>query len=289
MIASNYMPSVRTPTPAARALPTVLLAGPWELPEFAVARRGLPVLESAAIAPTLAAAIGRVGASVTPPELVLVAAPRPGLVTHEEVEQLGTVAPLARLVVVAGSWCEGEWRTGRPPAGVVRLYWHELAPWWRVALAALAEGFAPPWSAPLDEPRAGQMPVQRAKRGAAAPCGLIAVDAIDLATFEALAAGLAEFGWKCYWRPRGRNHSPMEEEPPPFSGGIWDGGQLDDDQRQALRQFCVQMRTQRAPVIALVDYPRAEHATMIAEAGAAAMFGKPYQVALVANELLRLI
>lgn len=284
MIASTYLSIERTSSPARQSLPTVLLAGPWELAEFSLARQGLPPLADAPVAPTLAAAIERAGASVAPPELVLVAAPRPRMATQEHVEQLGAVAPLARLVVVAGSWCEGEWRTGRPPSGAVRLYWHELASWWRTALESLAAGTAPPWSAPLDEPRAGLFDI-KGGQPSVAELGFIAVDSVDYATFETIAAGLSALGWRCRWRPRHRSQFAKNDDAAAFAGGIWDGGQLGATELQDLRQFCQRLPARRAPVIALVDYPRAEHAAAIAEAGAMAVIGKPYQWSHLADLL----
>jgi hypothetical protein len=288
MTASNFTTMRRSPPAAPSRLPTVLLAGPWELPEFAIARSPLPPIGDVAMAPTLDMAIEQVAASVTPPDLLLVAAPRPGLVTPEHVERLGAVAPLARLVIVAGSWCEGEWRTGRPPLGAVRLYWYELGAWWRAALAALADGAAPPWSGPLDEPRAGQAAARRLTHVLGESRGLIAVDAIDFETFETLAAGLSWFGWQCAWRPRGRLVAP-DDDAKSFAGGVWDGGQLDGRELESLRCFCDWLKPRRAPTVALIDYPRAEHASAIAGAGAAAMAGKPYRADWLADELARLV
>lgn len=331
MPASNSPATARATTAPLRRAPTVLFAGPWEFPEFTVARQSLALCQSkhfgldnsaagreppvsvastgglrprlvrelsfdAALAPldwtsalaTLDEAIRRVAESVTPPELVLVATPRPGLVTREHVVRLGAVAPLARLVIVGGSWCEGEWRTGRPPLGAVRLYWHELGAWWRTALAAREDGIAPPWSAPLDEPRAGRNVLEPPLRSVA-PRKRLAIDAIDVAAFEALAASLGEVGWDCAWRPRHRRGAADHDDAAAFSAGIWDGGQLDPAEVEHLRQFCLWLEPQRAPVLALVDYPRAEQVMTIADVGAAAMMGKPYQTVCIANELSRIV
>jgi hypothetical protein len=65
------------------------------------------------------------------PELIVMAQSRPGTVQSEDVERLRRRAPLAGVVSLAGSWCEGETRTGRPLPSAVRLYWYEFEPWWR--------------------------------------------------------------------------------------------------------------------------------------------------------------
>lgn len=58
-------------------------------------------------------------------EWVVFLSERPESVGRETVERWQRWFPLARFVVVLGTWCEGESRTGRPWPGVARMYWHE--------------------------------------------------------------------------------------------------------------------------------------------------------------------
>jgi hypothetical protein len=70
---------------------------------------------------------------------------RPGDLVRADVERLLAAAPLARTVALVGPWCEGEGRSGRPLAGVVRVPWRS----WRTRLAAelgLAGGACSPMS-----------------------------------------------------------------------------------------------------------------------------------------------
>ncbi len=59
------------------------------------------------------------------PAAVVVFQARPGSITQRDVERLHRHAPLARFIVVAGPWCEGELRSGQPARGVIRMLWHE--------------------------------------------------------------------------------------------------------------------------------------------------------------------
>ncbi len=74
------------------------------------------------------------------PDLIVIAQAFPGQVTTEQVERLRRAAPLARVLGLLGSWCEGEARTGRPWPGVIRVYWHQWTPRCRSELRALAQG-----------------------------------------------------------------------------------------------------------------------------------------------------
>ena len=136
--------------------------GPWEHAEFAALRAELDPQRQWTTVATLADLTAALAddsaenAAATnpfvplPPELVLLAQARPGADDPSQLERLRAVAPLTRVVVVAGSWCEGELRTGHPAAGVVRLYWYELASWWRAAVAEWEANETPAWSEPRE-------------------------------------------------------------------------------------------------------------------------------------------
>jgi hypothetical protein len=57
------------------------------------------------------------------PAAILLIQSRPGQIADRDVERLHAAAPLARLIVLVGPWCEGEMRSGRPWPGVVRIPW----------------------------------------------------------------------------------------------------------------------------------------------------------------------
>lgn len=52
---------------------------------------------------------------------------RPGEYSRQMVERIRRSFPILRFLLVAGTACEGEMRTGDVPSGVVRYYWHEWA------------------------------------------------------------------------------------------------------------------------------------------------------------------
>jgi hypothetical protein len=56
---------------------------------------------------------------------------RPGQITNETFQRVTALAPLVPSVLVVGSWCEGELRSGDPPDSITRYYWHQFEPHWR--------------------------------------------------------------------------------------------------------------------------------------------------------------
>jgi hypothetical protein len=270
--------STRTRWDPSALPPVVWFVGPWESAEFAGARPAIIDAKSCDFAsPDTARAALAAGA---PPEVVLLAQPRPGFWPQSEVDALLAAAPLARIVVVVGTWCEGEPRTGRPLVGALRLYWHELPAWWRQSLACRARGFAPHWSQPGGPRTRESSGVGVASHDLLAGQTIV-VDAVDFAVFEALAAALHPYGAASVWAPRGRG------ELEGAAAGIFDGSQLNSAEVADLRRFCARFDRRLAPVIVLVDFPRAEHFDVLREAGARALRGKPYSVAALAVELAR--
>src|SRR5215475_14097263 len=117
--------------------PTVLFLGDTEHADF---RDAAELLRDGSNSPV----------TPTSPELIVVAHSRPGAVCTEQIETVRRTWPLASIVVIAGSWCEGELRTGRPWPGVHRLYWYEFQEWWHRQLKLRAAGRCPDWARPAD-------------------------------------------------------------------------------------------------------------------------------------------
>lgn len=207
------------------------------------------------------------------PELIVAAHSRLGLVDIRRVEQIRSAAPLAGVVALLGTWCEGDGRTGPPLPGMRKLYWHQFAPWWRRQLALRAAGCCPEWArgdTSFTVP-AGSKNVKHTTRQ------LISNGVVVLATphwesADAIADVLQPAGFATVWQPRGRIASAVRG----IAAGIWDGGQLDNREATDLQEFCCRLRREAAPVIALLDYPRRDLCEVAQETGAAAVLGKPW-------------
>jgi hypothetical protein len=259
----------------------VWFVGGWGMNEFVHVRQVIETLPDAVTLGTLEEA-SAAAADATPPEVLLLAQPRPACFEQSSVDAFQSAAPLTRVAIVAGSWCEGERRSGRPLVGAVRLYWHEVPAWWRWNLALRVAGGTPDWSRPGDPNGMAAAP-GHLHPAAGPPCGTIAIDAIDVATFETLADSLRAFGITCSWSPRGRGDVAGA------SAVIWDGGQLDPHECEALVALRSRLGNDAVPIVALLDYPRAEYIRQVQALGAAVVLGKPYSVASLFIELSRAI
>ncbi|QDS98620.1 hypothetical protein [Adhaeretor mobilis] len=275
---------------------SVMLVGDWSQGEFATLREQLPAsslwLQANSLADALDAiapaadAVESLPVEQSPPELALVAMPRPGSARQSEVDALQHASPLTRIVTIAGTWCEGELRTGRPLTGVIRLYWYELAAWWHSALECLAKGASPPWSVALGDVRAGQNIAETLYNDPLTYREVI-IDAVDYSVFTALETALTPLHFTCHWEPRHRPELWRESDETPSRVAIWDGSQLDRLELENLQTFAQRMRQRNAPLVALLDFPRAEHIEIAASIGVTEVLAKPYQVAALVALLQR--
>jgi len=208
------------------------------------------------------------------PEVILIAESRPGTVGRGEIERLRRSAPLAGVVSLCGSWCEGETRTGQPIAGATRLYWYEFPNWWRRQLELYAAGRCPEWA------RADGYGFRIADCGLASG-GTVLVSAAEFDLADAISGALKPAGYRAVWY-RECDHS---ESPADVAAGIWLGGQLCDIELHRLSEFC----KVAAPVIALLDFPRRDRYEAARAAGATAVLGKPWSNVSLLSELQRAI
>jgi hypothetical protein len=205
------------------------------------------------------------------PELVVVAQSRPGSVRLADVERLQRRNPLAGIVALLGTWCEGETRTGRPWPGIARLYWYEFPAWFRRQLTLRAAGRCPEWSQ-CDFGLRGSNFGLRIAGGT--PRGVIQLSAASRETADALSDVLACAGFATIWQRPGNSASLVRGA----IAGIWDGGQLDQREADELASFCRRLDRYHTPVIAILDFPRRDRVEQAMQYGAAAVLGKPWRV-----------
>ncbi len=234
--------------------PSLLMAGDVEHAEFRE------------IVELLRADAELVASASSSPEVIVFFHSRPHSVRQHSLHDLRKAAPLAGVVVVAGSWCEGELRTGRVWPGVHRHYWYEFPAWWSRQVALRLAGRCPEWAKPSEFASVAISKQLGPLRD------LVALRTVCSSTAETLADQLKLAGYAATHQSPGRRPSPVRGA----TAGIWDGGQLHDAEAQDLSHFCTQLRADGAPVIALLDFPRRDSVDRALQLGAAVVLGKPW-------------
>ena len=104
-------------------------------------------------------------------------------------------APLCRFVALAGSWCEGESRSGRPLPAVPRVYWHQWSAWFDRELAELGGGRSGTLSLPLTATEEERL-LRGAETGRPRACGTIAIYGTERESAAMLADACRACGYE---------------------------------------------------------------------------------------------
>jgi hypothetical protein len=247
------------PSEAIRNVPlvTVLAIGPWDRGEFAPVASKLNSSGDWLSCDNCDVAAKLLLESEFAPELILIAQTLPGSIRQDEVELLRSDAPLAQIVIVAGSCCEGELRTGTAPGGVLRMYWHELANWWPDREFSLC----------LDGPLQSRSSRLNSRTRIS---NAVAIHTSTLASLEAIETVLAQSGCAGLWI------HDVKDMPSDVIVGIWDSGQLDAEELVDLQAFGSEIQSRNGKLVVLLDYPRKQHIELLQQLGCQAVLGKPY-------------
>jgi hypothetical protein len=205
------------------------------------------------------------------PELTLVVQSRPGMIRNCDIERLRHDAPLAGIVALLGTWCEGETRTGRPWPGVPRFYWYEFPAWFRRQMTLRAAGRCPDWAQcefGAQSSCSGARIINRNSRG------VIQLSVSQRETADAMTDALNAAGYAIVWH---RGVEPGMHVRGAVAG-VWEGAQLDEGEAAELATFCRRLDRYHTPVIGILDFPRRDRVERALECGAAAVLGKPWRI-----------
>lgn len=261
----------------------ILLVGQVERDEFTDAVRFLNRLGEVHLTPRLEKAIDRTKQGKLLPELVVLLASRPGEFLDSKVNQLRTAAPLARLVNLLGSWCEGEMRTGVPLSGMVRLYWHEWEPACERELARLgnllvkstgAESIntTSTWSMPVTSTDEERLLVNRPitfPRGS----GLVAINSPSPAMSDWMAEACEKQGYSVVLSAGSLQDKETSSEIRGVSVVIVDASECNKAEQARIKTL--QTRWPSARMIVLLDFPRIEQRRRLQEQGVDTIVSKP--------------
>lgn len=222
-------------------------------------------------------AVAQLASESDTPEVIVVAAARPGIVSQREVSSLLRRAPLARFIGLMGGWCEGEMRTGQPWRGVTRVYWHQFVPRMAEELIGVnARGrLAMPRTFTESELSSNPVPLPKVRQR-----GLAVIRTTAIESYEAIAEACSAIGHSTTW---------VNPRQPTFVTGaavaIWDVALSIDRDRTELAEFA--QRVKPVPVIAVMGFPRASDRQQAVECGATCVVSKPYLLQELWTELAR--
>lgn len=247
----------------------VLLTGDFQRPEFQAAVTWLRATANVDSCADLREATEHLGQMNSDPHLLIVSQSYPDQFSARQIEQLHRHAPLARIIALLGSWCEGEARSGRPWPGVMRLYWHQF----ESRLSPLVDEY-PDFQTIANLPRTasnseqldrGHIPYSGQYRG------LVAVRTSIYTDYEAIGESLSQIGYSNVWL-----NNVGWRDLPHATAIVWDCSYWDGSnpaQLAELSRLC-----NAAPVIALMNFPRHHDVVHLREAGVSAIVSRPFLI-----------
>jgi CheY-like chemotaxis protein len=211
-----------------------------------------------------------IGSMDDEPDLIVLLAGRPGEFAAEEVERLRYGAPLARIVALMGSWCEGESRSGRPWPAVPRIYWHQWPAWFDREVTGLETRGAGTLSLPVtatDEERILCYVEADCDRA----CGTIAIYSAEVETRGMLAEVCRASGYEVVPVDTVETFASV-----PLTAGICDFPATDTKRFANLRELAAHRPD--VPWFALLNFPRDEDRQSALDCGARGVLSKPLTV-----------
>jgi CheY-like chemotaxis protein len=249
---------------------SILLLGDADRTEFHDARvcldRWGPVCEVAEID----AAAAMLAKGEVAPDVIVVAQSFPGQFSHDAIDRLRRLAPLARILGVMGSWCEGEMRSGLPWPATVRTYWHQWPARCHREFGRLAAGQRCSWALPLTATDEERLLVDTAESWPRRQ-GLVVIRSPSFEMADWLSAACRRRGLATLLQ-----RAPSAARVEGAAAGIFDGSDLGEDECAELERLALALRP--APVVVLLAFPRAEHYRLALSSGAAAVLSKPVAV-----------
>ncbi len=264
------------------AQPIVLALGELEQPEFQQAAellRASTTLVAVADVDEALAWLSDMDASddSVPLELMVVAQSWPDEFTAGDIDRLRRAAPLVRILSLAGTWCEGEPRTGHPWPADFRASWNQWPARFDQELARWRTGLCPAWGSPITTTDDERL-IERVPPESTARRGLVAIASRSSDMSQCLTQACVALG-----------HAAVSLDPAlrrrvtGIDAAIWDGAGCGPREADELQGFVKAL--DGAGVVTLLDFPRVEDCRRARSAGAAAVLSKPLLLADLARVL----
>ena len=255
---------------------SVLLVGDAERSEFREASATLDALGHVTRVANTALAETALRDGRLVPEVIVLAQAYPAQFSHASVDRLRRLAPLARILGMMGSWCEGEMRTGKPWPAALRIYWHQWTARCTQQFDFMRRDECSAWGLPITATEEEQL-LMAAERPIEPRQGLIALFTRRYEMEDWLSAACRARRYSTVWlRP------PRPARIDGATAAIFDGSDCRGDELAALKRLATTLgplpRIEAVPVIALLDFPRIEDQQRALSAGAAALMSKPTRV-----------
>ncbi len=204
--------------------------------------------------------------------LVVLAQSRRDQISQTSVDSIRASMPGIPIVVLLGTWCEGENRSGTPLIGVNQVLWHQWESRFQKFCVQTNDGVKSDWELPLTasvSDRVRDFSVNPALTQQLSG-GKFLISSEDRTSFESISDLLNVYQCTTCW------HESQSDEvvPSDFSAICVDGNTASSNFLDRVRQL--KSRYEGLPVIAMLNFPRKQDLNSLAELGVQEVVSKPY-------------
>lgn len=219
------------------------------------------------------------------PAAIILGQSRRGEFSPGDQERLLRFAPLAETVVVLGSWCEGETRSGSPATGWQRVYWHQFLDRARVELLPGLNNHDGADRQVYRLPRTvteNERGLARSRWRIPSGAGCIAINTPGQVDYEAVAEACRAAGYETIWCQQSDR-----SEIAAVRCVVWDRWGFENDDLAAWTDW--QKEWKHLPTVATIGFPRKQDLQLVTSGAVEAIVGKPFVLAELLNALDKVV
>ena len=208
-----------------------------------------------------------------PFDLIAIAQSRQGQFDQALIDAVKAFAGVTPVVMMLGSWCEGELRSDTPVEGVTRVFWHQWKGRFRSFISHLADNGVTQWHGPGTKTDVDHIATANAFDSAASPehfC--VGVSAWNVEAYDSLSAAMQSFGWKTRWVER-TSESSLEGA---INAICIDANSLDENLERRISWLKEQAFD--VPIVLSLNFPRNNEVLKLLRMGVSHIVSKPFEL-----------
>ena len=203
--------------------------------------------------------------------LIVVAQTRPNQFDQATIDSIVTNNSITPVVMLLGSWCEGERRSDTPITGVKRVFWHQWQGRFEEFSDQMRQQGISLWHSPAIENDADRVKAAQNTIGLESE-PVIGISALNQPTFEALGEAITSIGGKPKWVERTSRINLSAS-----ATMICIDADSADETLQRRVQW-VRDQVSHVPLVVLMNFPRRQEIEQLRQSGVTTVISKPFEL-----------
>ncbi len=203
--------------------------------------------------------------------LIVIAQTRSNQFEQTAIDAIVSSNPLVPVVMLLGSWCEGERRSDTPVTGVKRVFWHQWQGQFEEFSIQMREQGIALWHSPAIETDADRVKAAQKTIGLDNEL-VIGISALNQPTFETLGQAISSIGGTPKWVERTSKINLSASA----TMICIDADSADDVLERRIRW--VRQQVPHVPLVVLLNFPRRQEIERLQKSGVARVISKPFEM-----------